>query len=243
MTTTRKLLSSIAVLGLIIAAGQAQAGCEDEASFGQRSFTLCKVWPAYDDLTIVATSTFTPDFVDAGNDGGNVDLELSLIQSSSSKRLANYRKKDAYYSDAVAYEGLAIDTAKYKLNTDERAFGIRSKFAHESSVSPYSKTELALYLQDGTVLRPVLEGLVVDSRNGEWDGNCAGEGTRTQRTIGIAQSMQNGFADLIVSSTVTLTKSLKVGELCDDESKKLKTTQVTLRYDGKQYVVPEALRG
>ncbi|MHC8292407.1 hypothetical protein [Pseudomonas sp. LB3P58] len=76
MTITRKLLSSIAVLGLIIAAGQAQAGCEDEAPFGQRSFTLCKVWPAYDDLTIVATSTVTPDFVDAGNDGGNVDLEL-----------------------------------------------------------------------------------------------------------------------------------------------------------------------
>lgn len=242
MTTTRKLLSSIAVLGLIIAAGQAQAGCE-EAPFGERTFTICKVWPAYDDQSIVATSTFKPDSGDANNNGGNVDLELSLIHSSSSKRLASYHKKDAYYSDAVAYEGLSIDTARYKLTTDSRAFGIRSSFEHSSSVNPYHKTELALYLKEGDALRPVLEGLVISTGRGEWDGNCAGEGERTQRTVDIGNTTHNGFADLVVSSTVTVTKSFLVGDECKDTSRKLKTTRVTLNYDGKQYVVPEALRG
>ena len=242
MTTTRKLLSSIAVLGLIIAAGQAQAGCE-EAPFGERAFTICKVWPAYDDQSIVATSTFKPDSGDANNDGGNVDLELSLIHSSSSKRLASYHKKDAYYSDAVAYEGLSIDTARYKLTTDSRAFGIRSSFEHSSSVNPFHKTELALYLKEGDALRPVLEGLVISTSRGEWDGNCAGEGERTQRTVDIGNTTHNGFADLVVSSTVTVTKSFLVGDECKDTSRKLKTTRVTLNYDGKQYVVPEALRG
>lgn len=242
MTTTRKLLSSIAVLGLIIAAGQAQAGCE-EAPFGERTFTICKVWPAYDDQSIVATSTFKPDSGDANNDGGNVDLELSLIHSSSSKRLASYHKKDAYYSDAVAYEGLSIDTARYKLTTDSRAFGIRSSFEHSSSVNPFHKTELALYLKEGDALRPVLEGLVISTSRGEWDGNCAGEGERTQRTVDIGNTTHNGFADLVVSSTVTVTKSFLVGDECKDTSRKLKTTRVTLNYDGKQYVVPEALRG
>ena len=242
MTTTRKLLSSIAVLGLIIAAGQAQAGCE-EAPFGERTFTICKVWPAYDDQSIVATSTFKPDSGDANNDGGNVDLELSLIHSSSSKRLASYHKKDAYYSDAVAYEGLSIDTARYKLTTDSRAFGIRSSFEHSSSVNPFHKTELALYLKEGDALRPVLEGLVISTSRGEWDGNCAGEGERTQRTVDIGNTTHNGFADLVVSSTVTVTKSFLVGDECKDTSRKLKTTRITLIYDGKQYVVPEALRG
>ena len=242
MTTTRKLLSSIAVLGLIIAAGQAQAGCE-EAPFGERTFTICKVWPAYDDQSIVATSTFKPDSGDANNDGGNVDLELSLIHSSSSKRLASYHKKDAYYSDAVAYEGLSIDTARYKLTPDSRAFGIRSSFEHSSSVNPYHKTELALYLKDGDALRPVLEGLVISTGRGEWDGNCAGEGERTQRTVDIGNTTHNGFADLVVSSTVTVTKNFLVGDECKDTSRKLKTTRITLIYDGKQYVVPEALRG
>ena len=242
MTTTRKLLSSIAVLGLIIAAGQAQAGCE-EAPFGERTFTICKVWPAYDDQSIVATSTFKPDSGDANNNGGNVDLELSLIHSSSSKRLASYHKKDAYYSDAVAYEGLSIDTARYKLTTDSRAFGIRSSFEHSSSVNPFHKTELALYLKEGDALRPVLEGLVISTSRGEWDGNCAGEGERTQRTVDIGNTTHNGFADLVVSSTVTVTKSFLVGDECKDTSRKLKTTRVTLNYDGKQYVVPEALRG
>jgi hypothetical protein len=242
MTTTRKLLSSIAVLGLIIAAGQAQAGCE-EAPFGERTVTICKVWPAYDNQSIVATSTFKPDSGDANNDGGNVDLELSLIHSSSSKRLASYHKKDAYYSDAVAYEGLSIDTARYKLTTDSRAFGIRSSFEHSSSVNPYHKTELALYLKEGDALRPVLEGLVISTSRGEWDGNCAGEGERTQRTVDIGNTTHNGFADLVVSSTVTETKNFLVGDECKDTSRKLKTTRVTLNYDGKQYVVPEALRG
>lgn len=242
MMTTKKLLNSLAILGLMTAASQAQASCEDPP-FSTLSFTICKVWPAYDDQTIVATSIYKPDSADGNNDGGNVDLELSVIHSASSKPLATYRKKDAYYSDAVAYEGLAIDTARYKLTPDDRAFGIRSKFEHGSSVSPYHKTELALYLKDGDALRPVLEGLVIAMGRGEWDGNCAGQGDRTQRTVDIGKTMHNGFADLVVSSTVTETKNFVVGEKCESKSKKLKTTQVTLSYDGKQYVVPEALKG
>ena len=242
MMTTKKLLSSMVVLGFMTAAGQVQAGCED-APFGTQSFTICKVWPAYDDQTIVVTSTFKPDSADANNDGGNVDLELGLIQSSSSKRLASYRKKDAYYSDAVAYEGLAIDTARYKLTPDDRAFGIRSNFEHSSSVATYHKTELALYLKQGDTLRPVLEGLVISTGRGEWDGHCAGQGEETQRTVDIGKTLHNGFADLVVSSTVTVTENFVVGEECQDTSKTSKTTRVTLSYDGKHYVVPEALKG
>ncbi|MHC8325371.1 PA3715 family protein [Pseudomonas sp. LB1P83] len=242
MLTVKNLLNSLALLGLITAVSQAQAGCE-EAPFGERTFTICKVWPAYDDQTIVASSTFKPDSADANNDGGNVDLELSLIHSPSSKRLATYHKKDAYYSDAVAYAGLSIDTARYKLTPDSRAFGIRSSFEHSSSVNPYHKIELALYLKEGDTLRPVLEGLVISTSRGEWDGNCAGEGERTQRTVDIGNTTHNGFADLNVSSTVTVTTNFLVGEECKDTSSKLKTTRVTLNYDGKKYVVPEALKG
>jgi len=243
MKTTNKRMNAIVLMGLIMAAGQAQAACEETAPVGAQSFTLCKVWPAYDDQTIVATSTFKPDSADANNDGGNVDLELALIHSSSSKRLASYRKKDAYYSDAVAYEGLAIDTARYKLTPNDRAFGIRSSFEHSSSVSPYNKIELALYLKQGDALRPVLEGLVISKSTGEWDGNCAGQGESTQSTVDIGKTLHNGFADLVVSSTVTVTENVVVDGECQDSSKTLKTTRVTLIYDGKHYVVPEALKG
>jgi len=196
MKITQKRLNSVALLGLITVAGLAQGACE-ETSSGEQSFTLCKVWPAYDD----------------------------------------------HYSDAVAYEGLAIDTARYKLTPDDRAFGIRSSFEHNSSVSPYYKTELALYLREGDSLRPVLEGLVISTGRGEWDGNCAGQGEKTQRTLDIGKTLHNGFADLVVTSTVTVTESVVVGEACKDTSKTLKPTRITLNYDGKRYVVPEALKG
>lgn len=242
MKSTKKRLASLVILSLVLAANLAQAGCE-ESSLGLQSFTICKVWPAYDGQTIVATSTFKPDSVDANNDGGNVDLELSVIHSTGSKPLATYRKTDAYYSDAVAYDGLVIDTARYKLTPDDRAFGIRSSFGHHSSVSPYNKTELALYIKEGETLRPVLEALVISTSRGEWDGNCAGQGEETLRTVDIGKTMHNGFADLVITSTVTMTENFVVGDECQGTSKKMKPTRVTLSYDGKHYVVPEALRG
>jgi hypothetical protein len=238
--STRKLLTSLTVLGLIATASQAQAGCEEAPA---DTVTLCKVWPAYDDQTIVATTTFKPDSPDGNGDVGNVDLELALIRSSSAKPLASYRKKDAYSSDAVAFQGLSIDTARYKLTPDARAFGIRSRFETRSSINSYYTNELALYLRDGATLRPVLEGLVMSTGRGEWDGNCAGQGERTERTVDIGNTLHNGFADLVVSSTVTETQRFLMGEECQDKAKKLKTTRVILNYDGKQYVVPEALRG
>ncbi len=45
MITAKKLLNSLAVLGLIASVSQAQGSCE-EAPFGERTFTICKVWPA-----------------------------------------------------------------------------------------------------------------------------------------------------------------------------------------------------
>lgn len=241
MSTNTRWLGSIFAFSLLILTAQAQAAC-DELPFDGHSLARCKVWPAFKDQTIAAKSTFTPASDDV-NDGGMFDLELSIVNSTNDQTLVTYRKNEAYNSDAIGFEGLVIDTARYKLAPDVRAFGLRSDFGHRSSTMPYSKTDLALYLREGETLRPVLEGLVVSKNTGEWMGNCTGQGADIRRTVDIGKSSHNGFADLIVTTSTTVMKSVKSGEECGDKTTDLKKIQITLSYDGKQYVIPEELKG
>lgn len=240
MTTNNRLLGAIFGLSVLAMTTQAQAACEERPR-DNHSLARCKAWPAVRDLAISAKSTFTADPI-GGDDGGTFDLELSVVDSTNDRTMATYRKAEAYNTDAVSFNELVIDTARYNLAPDLRAFGLRSEYGHSSSVNPYSKTDLALYLKEGDRLRPVLEGLVVAKNSGEW-GNCTGQGQEIRRTVDIGKSTHNGYADLIITSRVTVTKSFKFGEECVDKTTELKKTQLTLSYDGTQYVIPEALKG
>ena len=145
MTTNTRLLGTILAFSVLTMTGHVQADCE-ELSFDGHSLARCKVWPAFKDQAIAAKSTFTPVSEDV-NDGGMFDLELSIVNSTNDQTLATYCKNEAY-PDAVGFEGLIIDTARYKLAPHVRAFGLRSDFGHRSSAMPYSKTDLALYLRE-----------------------------------------------------------------------------------------------
>lgn len=240
MSANTRLLGSILAFSLLTITSQVQAACE-ELPFENNTLARCKVWPAAKDQAIAAKSSFTPDPV-GGDDVGTYDLELSIVNSTNDQTLATYRKPEAYNSDAIRFNDLVIDTARYNLAPDIRAFGLRSDYEHSSSAAPYSKTDLALYLKEGNTLRPVLEGLVVSKNSGEW-GNCTGQGKDIRRTVNIGKSTHNGFADLIITTSTTVMKSFKSGEECISKNTDLKKILITLSYDGKQYVVPEELKG
>lgn len=89
----------------------------------------------------------------------------------------------------------------------------------------------------------MLEGLVVYKNNGEWMDDCEGEGQTIRRTVEIGPLSHNGFADLVVTSSGSALKTYASGKECLSKTTDLKKTQLTLTYDGKQYTVPEDLRG
>jgi hypothetical protein len=228
------------VLSVLSLGAQAHAACENKA-FDGKSLSRCKVWPAVQNQAIAAKSVYLADADD--EDVGVFDLDLAIVNASNAKPIATYRKPGAYNSDAVRFDDLRIDTARYRLAADVRAFGLRSKFVHSSHAIPYEKTDLALYIREGNQLRPVLEGLVVYKNNGEFSGDCEGYLKQIRRTVEIAESSHHGFADLIVTSRGTRMKNTQSGKECLSKTTNLKTTQVSLIYDGQQYVVPENLRG
>ncbi|MDD0967400.1 MULTISPECIES: hypothetical protein [Pseudomonas] len=219
---------------------QAQPACVTKKHDDQ-SLSRCKPWPAFKEQVIALKSTYVPD---AGNDDAGVfDLDLAVLNSTNARPIATYTKPGAYNSDAIRFDDLVIDTARYRLAPDVRAFGLRSKFEHSSRANPYEKTDLALYVREGGKLRPVLEGLVVYKNHGEWMDECEGEGQQIRRTVEIGPSSHNGYSDLIVTSSGTAMKTVKAGKECVSQDSPLKKTQITLTYDGKQYTIPEDLRG
>lgn len=237
MLTPTRLLIALSILAL---APQAQAECQTK-DFDGKSLSRCKVWPAVQNQAIAVKSTYLADA--GGDDAGVFDLDLSIVNASTYNPIATYRKPGAYNSDAVRLEDVRIDTARYRLTPAVRAFGLRSKFAHSSRANPYEKTDLALYVREGAQLRPVLEGLVVAKSNGEFTNDCDGYVKKIRRTVEIGATSHQGLADLVVTTNGTKITNTQSGKECLSKTAYLKQKQVTLIYDGQQYIVPEDLRG
>lgn len=206
-------------------------------------FSLCKDWPAFADQSISLLSEMVPDPSDSGNGDGTYNLQLAVLERNSGQVLARYAQPAAFVSDAVRLESVKLDTGRFQLTPQVRAFGVRAGFEGSSRVNPFSQVWLSLYVREGSTLRPVLEKFLAHSYNGEWDGQCAGEGTKTTRTLEIAKTRSHGYADLIVRSVSVSTRSEQVGDQCQSKSLTAKPVLVTLHYDGQRYVLPNGYSG
>jgi hypothetical protein len=131
----------------------------------------------------------------------------------------------------------------YKLAPQLQAFGVRVRFKGSSRVNPLDETWLSLYVKDGNALRPVMDRLVVYQYGGEWDGDCAGERYETTRTVALAKTSTHGYADLIIKTISSSTTGKGEDAACVSNTVAQKPVLTTLRYDGKNYVVPEDFKG
>lgn len=186
MTCRNTFLLACALLAITT---HAQAACTTK-SFDGKSMSRCNVWPAFPSQAISVKSTYLAD--SGGDDAGTFDLDLAILNASNAKPIATYHKPGAYNSDAVRLDDVRIDTARYRLTPDVRAFGLRAKFVHSSQAIPYEKTDLALYVREGDSLRPVLEGLVVFKDNGEFVNNCEGY---SKKSAGHSRSLHRATMD------------------------------------------------
>ncbi|WP_085706836.1 hypothetical protein [Pseudomonas sp. B35(2017)] len=243
MTVKLGWIGCVALSGGLMA-GTVFADCAPEPVTGSLDFSVCKVWPAYPGLTLSAVSTFEPDPVYGKNDRvGSYDLSLAVLSTGRSEPIATYRQPTAFMSDAFALSAVDLDTARYRLTPELRAFGVRANFKGSSRVNPMEETWLTLYVKEGDKLRPVLDRLVVSDFGGEWDGNCAGERAGTVRTLEIGQTRSHGYADLIVKSVTTGLVGEGEPQTCELKTTTGKPVLTTLRYDGKSYVLPAGFKG
>lgn len=199
---------------------------------------VCKINPGNTAQTLAALP-----FAENVDENGQGDYGLGVIvaDSATGKIVARHYQRSAIVSDAIYFDGLALDTARYQLTPTLRAFGVRISHEGSSRVNPLSSTRLNLYVLDGQSVRPVMDPLEVRSSSADWDGTCNGDFTRIERTISIPDKGRNGWASLRVEQKTVHTKNVAKGDDCETVERLPYVSRFTLEYDGKRYPLPETL--
>ncbi|MFC4703315.1 MULTISPECIES: hypothetical protein [Paraburkholderia] len=227
----------------------AHAGCEDNLQKWTQQLhpgrtldaehAACKIWPANEALTIAALPLPQKNNND---DEGTDDLEVLVADTASGTIIAHQFQKSAFSYDAVRFSGLTLDTARYQLTPQNRAFGVRVTHEGSSRINPFGQAALNLYVIDGQSLRTVVDGLIVSDSGGEWDGNCAGTFNNTTRILGLGPAGKEGYAALKVTELSSVTvNSVHHGD-CKDDTKTEKRTNFTLEYKNGKYGVPKSMQ-
>ncbi|ROP58981.1 hypothetical protein EDF81_1764 [Enterobacter sp. BIGb0383] len=206
---------------------------------GTPQSVLCKLWPARPELTLAAVPLMTTQADAEGYSTG--DLELLVLDSATLQVKQRLRLPNRMDDDAMYISRISLDTARWKVAADQLAFGLRIDKSGSSRVNPFSEKVLSLYVIDNNSLRPVLKGVVAAETGGEWDGSCAGNFSEAARTLSLSETASFGYRDIIVNEKHI--DSVFRGDVQNCQSTETKSSaSYRLRYDGKQYSVPEKLQ-
>jgi len=210
---------------------------EGDAPFG----LVCKIWPAHDDLLLVAVPLI--DSARSSDDGHFGDIELLIVDSNSHQVRQRLLQPGLMTDDAVAIRKIEFDTGRYGLAPGVTAFGLRIEMANHSQPNPFSETDLRLYALAGDTLRVVLDGLVVAGNGGEGDTNCTGSFHSSEVSLAMSPASHHGYHDIIVAERTDTDKPSpdKNGE-CQSHPGKPVNRTYRLHYDGSRYPVPGALK-
>ncbi|MGK6317011.1 hypothetical protein [Neorhizobium sp. DT-125] len=210
-----------------------------EEGFGERHTVACRAWPSYPERLLVAVPLITEE----SELLTVADLELLVLDASSLKVQQRLRLKERIVDDAIQTKSITFDTARYQLAPGQIAFGVRLAKEGSSRVNPFEEVSLSLYVIGSGRLQPVLDGIVVISSGGEWDGNCAGTFDRKTRTLAMGKTGRNGYADIVVTEKASSSTTAVDGKgECGERSHKSNAASTRVVYDGKRYSVPEAMK-
>ncbi|MHC5309570.1 PA3715 family protein [Myroides sp. LJL116] len=194
-----------------------------------------KVLPYSKDKTVIAIPKYRSIEVSySGNESYQFDALIVVVENKSGKILNKFYDSNAWFSGAITLESIEIDTGLYLLNEQTRAFGIRINLQGSSRVTPYSTTELSLFIPEDNQLKRVLKNYPVKNYRGDWDMNCRGEFESTTSYIDIGKTKSNGLYNLIVKGKTNIIKNIPTEDDCIEES--YSSQQVTtLKYNGDIY--------
>lgn len=207
----------------------------------------CKAWPGFLGryIVVLPLPRGTPS---AG--ATEFDLDVMVVQQADNGNTDRARiasrvfEARALTEDAVRISDIQIDTARYTLAPDMRAFGLRVKHSGSSRANPYANEELRLYVPQGEHLRKVLDGLETARERGEWDTACAGKFEQMRMSVAVSRSASTrGYADLLLSQTHIESHAIPSADgECLEREQPARFKTMTLQYDGTRYAIPPALR-
>jgi hypothetical protein len=197
--------------------------------------SICKVWPARPELTLIAVPLVRTEH----DSHGETDLEVLLLDSARQDFVARLVEPNVLDWDAISVTRLAFDTAPYRLRGDDLAFGLRISRENGSRVNPFSETQLHLYEFEARRLRLLLGELPVALSWGEWDTNCTGEFSETKGVVIITERIGNhGYRDLRLKDTRVERRIALVDGQCQTVEESTHRYQLPIEYDEERYLLP-----
>jgi hypothetical protein len=208
----------------------------DSAASGTPSFSDCKVWSGDPSKTIVALAHFQPgsSFTSPESNMGLYDLDTLIVNTMTGEIISRLFQKGALSSDAIVLDKISIDSARYSLAPNVRAFGIRIHHKHPIRGYPHEFEELNLYVANGKKIRLVLDALATLDSGGEV-GECEGNLSDVRRTLAMGKSTNHGYADVIVTTKTIDSESKLINGDCKEVAQKPVFTQDILQFDGERY--------
>ena len=171
------------------------------------------------------------------------DLDVIVLDAGTFKVQRRLRLQEAIDDDAFKIRAIAFDTARYQVAPGQMAFGIRIAKKGSSRVNPLDEVSLSLFVIDDEHLRPVLEGIVTDRYAGEWDSNCAGTVTTTNRVLSMGDKGAHTYADIWATERTSVTTTMVDGEgECVEHISHGDPHRIQLIFDGERYKVPQAMK-
>lgn len=176
------------------------------------------------------------------------DLDVLVVQQADNGNTDRARvvsrlfEESALTEDAVRIGEIKVDTARYTLASDARAFGLRVLRQGSSRANPYSNETLSLYVPQGQKLAKVLDELQLTLERGEWDTNCTGNFETVRGALSVARgSVHSGYADLILREARSESRSTPQGDECMTHERPATFKSTVLRYDGSGYRTSNAV--
>jgi hypothetical protein len=197
----------------------------------------CKLWPYKNNIVLVAFA-FTPEV------GGKQDVEyeknliVAMIDKATQRVVSS--NQSIIYEDAITEIGpdsFELDTARYQLTPDVRAFGLRfnSSARGPSCGEGRSSNELTLFVPEGDKLRSVLRLYMYRQQSIQGCLSVYSEGAVWEDaglTISVEKTRTNGYADLLVTARIEPGSNGVI-----DENAKARVEHHLLHYSGNGYLI------
>ncbi|KAA1244027.1 hypothetical protein [Aquimarina sp. RZ0] len=164
-----------------------------------------------------------------------VDSETAVIQQQFYESNAT----NGWSSDAVRLAEISIDTAKYMVTKDLRAFGVKLLFIGASKVNPYNYNSLSLFVPEKNGLRKILNAYETASFSGEWDTRCEGEFISVDKKLIIQDEQSYGYFDILVKAGMTTTIATEKSVDNCEEKKTDSNYEEILQYKNGSYTTLE----
>lgn len=193
----------------------------------------CKAWPDDPNLQVFAVAYTRAD---APQDEEHRDLALIVGQLETATGTLRSRFDSAIGEDAMTqldYQGLWLDTARYWLTPDVRAFGVvvHSSARGASCPDGGANDELTLYVAQGQQLRDVFRTYLNQWTTLEGTSCVSGSrfiSERSRITLDVAKQRRQGFADLLLTAIVQRDEN-------GDAIGAPRRVKRTVHYDGQRY--------